>query len=140
MNGTGSNGWAAVGKPKADCGGSSPVEVRCDGSSDSDGGQNTQSLHERLGSGGDWEGDLDGGGHASHNDVEAAELAARQEPSWFTLPSNCRGMTPVAFMCLILVRCCDMLKILTTFCHRHTSDLCHLPCLTWRLDNSEMRS
>ncbi len=121
-HGPGSNGWGAVGKPQANCGGSSPVELRCDGSSDSDGRQNTQSLRERPGSGGDWGDDPDGGGRTSYNDVEAAELAARREPTCFTLPSNCRGMTPVAFMCLILVRYCHLLTIKSASFHRNKSD------------------
>lgn len=112
-HGPGSNGWGAVGKPKADCGGSSPVELRCDGSSHSVGRHNAQLLRERVGSGGGW---------------GAAELAAQQEPSWVTLPSNCRGMTSVAFICLVLVRYCNMLKAVTTPWHRNT-------CLNWRLDN-----
>lgn len=98
MSGSSSDGWSAVGDPQADGACCSSAALSCEGQ------KSAQSLRVRP--------DLEDGGRTSYNEIEAAELAARQQPSCCTFPRNCRGMTPVAFMCLILVRFCDSLLFL----------------------------
>ncbi len=104
MRGSGSDGWSAVGDPQADGAGCSPAALSCGSVSEGEGQKSAQSLRVRP--------DLEDVGRTSYNEIEAAELAARQQPSCCTFPRNCRGMTPVAFMCLILVRSCDSLLFL----------------------------
>ena len=117
IRGSGGDNWGAVGSPRDDSDGCSPAALSCGSVGEGDGQQGAQSPRDRPGRREQWTDELEDGGYTSYNEIEAAELAARQQPSCCTYPKNCRGMTPVAFMCLILVRSCNFLPILKSFLH-----------------------
>lgn len=109
MRGSSSDGWGAAGSLQAGGDSGSPAALSLGSVGENDGQQSAQLPRDRLGSGGRWTEDLEDGGRTTYNEIEAAELAARQQPSCCTFPRNCRGMTPVAFMCLLLVRSSGLL-------------------------------
>lgn len=114
IHGPGSDGWSVVSDPGDVRAGSTPAEVSAAGSgsgsgssSGSDDQRELEPLRGRPGSlDGDWRGDLEGGGVGGmgYSEEEAAELAQRRQRSFIACPAKCRGATPVAILCLLLVR------------------------------------
>ncbi len=114
VRGPGSDGRGAVGGPQADVGVCCPAAVlSCGSGGKGNSRPDTKSLRQRLGDGEEWMDDLEEGGRTSYDDMEAEELAAQQQrPFVFTCPSNCKRMTPVAFICLLLVSYCNTAGII----------------------------
>lgn len=96
----GGDGWGAVNDFQADGGGCSPDMLSNGSGREGIDRHDTQSLRQRLSDGGEWTDDLEDGKRMSNDTMEATELAARQQRSFFT----CWGIAPVAFVCLLLVR------------------------------------
>eukprot|EP00208_Stichococcus_sp_RCC1054_P005998 CAMPEP_0206147564 /NCGR_PEP_ID=MMETSP1473-20131121/33806_1 /ASSEMBLY_ACC=CAM_ASM_001109 /TAXON_ID=1461547 /ORGANISM="Stichococcus sp, Strain RCC1054" /LENGTH=160 /DNA_ID=CAMNT_0053544537 /DNA_START=92 /DNA_END=571 /DNA_ORIENTATION=+ len=115
IHGPGSDGWSVLSDPEDVRAGSTPAEVSAAGSgtgsgsgsgSGSDDQRELQPLRGRPRSvDGDWREDLEGGGVGGmgYSEEEAAELAQRRQRSFIACPAKCRGATPVAILCLLLV-------------------------------------
>ena len=114
--GPGSDGRGAVSGLKADVGGCSRpalAVLSCGSGGEGDSRPDTLSLPQWKDEGAEWTDDPEYSRCISYENREVTELAARQQRRpCYTCSSSCKSRTPVAFMCLLLVRYCNTAGLL----------------------------